>query len=164
MDDQLGRLYKAALAASSDSAALKTEQRTWLSARNQCTDSNCIKKAYADRIGALSAASAPAKPEDVTGTYEAANGEVLVQQSEGGRIRFYINATYHTNVGEVSGEVPLTGDAASFVDQETDCALSLKFAPEKLIVTQDGSCEMGLNVSASGTYKRVSAAPPKFDE
>jgi uncharacterized protein len=164
MDDQLGRLYKAALTASSDSAALKTEQRTWLSARNQCGDADCLKKAYADRIKVLSGTSAPPKPGNVTGTYETANGEVLVQQSAAGRIRFYINATDHTNVGEVSGEVPLTGDAASFVDQETDCALSFKFAPEKLIVTQDGSCEMGLNVSASGTYKRVSAAPPKFDE
>jgi hypothetical protein len=31
MDDQLGRLYKDALAASSNSAALKTEQKAWLS-------------------------------------------------------------------------------------------------------------------------------------
>jgi uncharacterized protein len=42
MDDQLGRLYKDALAASSNSEALKTEQKAWLSLRNQCKDSDCI--------------------------------------------------------------------------------------------------------------------------
>ena len=31
LDDQLARLYKDALAASSNSAALKTEQKAWLS-------------------------------------------------------------------------------------------------------------------------------------
>jgi hypothetical protein len=64
----------------------------------------------------------------------------------------------------VSGEVPLTGNAANYADKETDCVLELKFAPDKLVVTQDGSCGMGLNVSASGTYARVSAAQPNFDE
>ena len=43
----------------------------------------------------------------VTGTYEMKSGEVLVQQTDG-RMKFSLNATYQTNVGEVSGEVPLT--------------------------------------------------------
>jgi uncharacterized protein len=164
MDDQLGRLYKDALAASSNSAALKTEQKAWLSSRDQCKDSDCIMKAYADRISSLSPKSAAAKSLDFTGTYKAANGGVIVQQTPDGKIKFSISATYRTNVGEVSGEVPLSGDAANYADKETDCDLSFKFAPGKLVVTQDGSCGMGLNVSASGTYKRVSAAPPKFDD
>ena len=46
--------------------------------------------------------------ENVTGTYKAQNGEVRVQQIDG-RIMFFLNATYQTNVGEVSGEVSLTG-------------------------------------------------------
>ena len=36
LDDQLGRRYKDALAASSNSGALKAEQKAWLSSRNQC--------------------------------------------------------------------------------------------------------------------------------
>ena len=102
--------------------------------------------------------------ESVTGTYQMKNGEVLVQQTTDGRIKFSLNATYQTNVGEVSGEVPLAGDTASYADRDTDCALTLKFVPGKLVVRQDGSCGMGLNVSGSGTYKRVSTALPKFDE
>ena len=102
--------------------------------------------------------------ESVTGTYRMENGEVLVQQTRDGRIKFSLNATYQTNVGEVSGEVPLIGEAANYVNKELDCTLSFKFARSRLVVTQDGSCGMGLNVSGAGTYKQTSSAPPKFDE
>jgi hypothetical protein len=125
---------------------------------------HCIIKAYEDRISSLGAMSSPAKSGDFTGTYKGANGEVLVQQTPDDRIKFSISAAYRMNVGEVSGEVPLNGNAASYADKDNDCGLSFKFAPGKLVVTQDGVCGMGLNVTASGTYKRVSAAPPKFDD
>jgi hypothetical protein len=91
------------------------------------------------------------------------DAEALVQQADG-RIKFSINAAYGQNVGEESGEVPLTGDTAKYVDRDVDCVLTLKFVAGKLDVTQDGACGMGLNVSGSGTYMRVSTAPPKFDE
>jgi len=64
----------------------------------------------------------------------------------------------------VSGEIPLIGEAANSVNKELECILSFKFARTRLVVTQDGSCGMGLNVSGAGTYKRMSSAPPKFDE
>ena len=101
--------------------------------------------------------------EGVTGTYKMESGEMLVQQTDG-RIKFSLNATYQTNVGEVSGEIPLIGDVANYVEKELDCILSFKFARSRLVVTQDGSCGMGHNVSGAGTYKRMSSAPPKFDE
>jgi hypothetical protein len=125
-------------------------------------------KAYDDRIRVLNAMSAPAKSGDVTGTYRmkdrGAAGVVLVQQTANGRIKFYVNATYRMNTGELSGEVPLTGSAGNYVDKELDCTLSFNFVPDSLVLNQDGSCGMGLNVSAAGTYKRVSSTPPKFDE
>jgi len=168
LDDQLGRQYKDALAASSNSGALKAEQKAWLSSRNQCKDSDCIMKAYDDRISVLSAMSAPAKSGDVTGTYKmkdrGAAGLVLVQQTANGRIKFYVNATYRMNTGELSGEVPLTGSAANYVDKELDCTLFFNFMPGSLVLNQDGSCGMGLNVSAAGTYNRVSSTPPNFDD
>ena len=168
LDDQLGRQYKDVLAASSNGGALKAEQKAWLSSRNQCKDSDCIMKAYDYRIRVLNAMSAPAKSGDVTGTYRmkdrGAAGVVLVQKTANGRIKFYVNATYRMNTGELSGEVPLTGSAGNYVDKELDCTLSFNFVPDSLVLNQDGSCGMGLNVSAAGTYKRVSSAPPKFDE
>ena len=163
MDDELGRLYKGALASTPNNETLKSDQKAWLSLRDQCQDSDCITKAYADRISALKGSSAGTS-DNVTGTYKMKNGEARVQQTADGRIKFSLNATYRTNVGEVSGEAPLTGGAASYADRDNDCALSFKFASAKLVVSQDGTCGMGLNVSASGSYNRVSTAPPKFDE
>jgi hypothetical protein len=96
-----------------------------------------------------------------TGIYKMKNGEALVQETNG-RIKFSINAAYGQNVGEVAGEVPLTGDTAKYVDRDGDCVLSFKFAAGKLDLAQDGTCGMGLNVSGSGTYKRMSTTPPKL--
>ena len=125
-------------------------------------------KAYTDRISALSAMTAPAKAGDFTGTYKMKNngaaGEALIQQAGNDRIKFYINATYRMNTGELTGEIPLTGNSATYVDKEFDCTLSFTFAPGTLGLTQNGSCGMGLNVDAGGTYKRVSSAPPKFPD
>ena len=59
---------------------------------------------------------------------------------------------------------PAEGVAGNYVYKELDCTLSFNFVPDSLVLNQDGSCGMGLNVSAAGTYKRVSSAPPKFDE
>src|SRR5438128_11013116 len=42
--------------------------------------------------------------------------------------------------------------------------ITLKFAGGKLVVTQTGICGVGHNVSAAGTYKKVSAKKPKFGE
>ena len=112
-------------------------------------------------------ATAPAKSSNYTGTYkmkeQGAAGLALVQQTADGRIKFYVNATYRMNTGELSGEVPLTGSAGNYVDKELDCTLSFNFVPDSLVLNQDGSCGMGLNVSAAGTYKRVGSTPPKFD-
>ena len=117
--------------------------------------------------GTASVASfSPAKSSDHTGTYkmkeQGAAGLALVQQTADGRIKFYINATYRTNTGEVSGEIPM-GKSARYVDKELDCTLSFNFSPGSLVLSQDGSCGMGLNVSAAGTYKRVSSDFPKFE-
>ncbi len=163
MDDQLARLYKAARATGGN-AALEAEQKAWLSSRDQCADAACLKKAYADRIAALSGPTAvPSASGDFTGTYKMKGGEALIVQTAG-KIKFSINATYGQNTGEVSGDVPLMGNSAKYVDQDVDCTLSFKFAAGKLDVAQDGTCGMGLNVSSSGAYKRVNSAPPKFND
>jgi uncharacterized protein len=106
MDDELGRLYKGALASIPNNETLKSDQKAWLSLRDQCQASDCITKAYADRISALKGSSAGTS-DNVTGTYKMKNGEARVQQTANGRIKFSLNATYRTNVGEVSGEAPL---------------------------------------------------------
>lgn len=159
MDDELGGLYKAALASAPKTEALRADQKAWQASRDRCKDSDCIMKAYVDRITALQGGAGA----DVTGTYTMKGGEVRVQQANG-KIRFSVSASHAANVGEVSGEAPLAADAATYADPENDCALAFKFSGETLVVSQDGTCGMGLNVSGSGTYKRVNSAAPAFDE
>jgi hypothetical protein len=40
----------------------------------------------------------------------------------------------------------------------------MKFRERKLIVEQEGECGFGQNVTANGTYKKVSSEKPKFGE
>jgi hypothetical protein len=69
------------------------------------------------------------------------------------------------NTGEGSGTARIEGDTAIFKPDgaEDDCKITLKFKGGKLVVTQTGICGFGFNVTAEGTYKKVSSAKPKFD-
>jgi hypothetical protein len=69
------------------------------------------------------------------------------------------------NTGEGSGIAKIEGDTAIFRPDgaEDECKITLKFTGGKLVATQVGICGFGFNVTAEGTYKRVSSAKPKFD-
>ena len=69
------------------------------------------------------------------------------------------------NTGEGAGIVRIEGNTASFKPDgaEDDCKIVLKFTDGKLVVTQDGICGFGFNVTAAGTYKKVSSRKPNFD-
>lgn len=69
------------------------------------------------------------------------------------------------NTGEGSGIAQIEGDTANFKPDgaEDECKIVLKFGDGKLVVTQDGICGFGFNVTAAGTYKKVSSKKPKFD-
>lgn len=69
------------------------------------------------------------------------------------------------NEGQGRGIATIEGDTAVFKPEgaEEECRITLKFTGSKLVVTQTGICGFGHNVSAEGTYKKVSAKKPKFD-
>jgi hypothetical protein len=69
------------------------------------------------------------------------------------------------NKGEGSGVATIEGDTAIFKPEgaEEECRITLKFTGGTLVVTQTGICGFGHNVSAAGTYKKVSAKKPKFE-
>ena len=81
----------------------------------------------------------------------------------------FIDATgaMSANVGEAEGEATITGDTATFTPADSeDCTITIKFVkPGAIRVTQNGAstCGFGFNVSASGDYRKTSAARPKFD-
>jgi uncharacterized protein len=58
LDDSLQQSYKKAMASTHDAAALKSDQRAWLTnVRNKCPDSACLKRVYTERVASLSNAS-----------------------------------------------------------------------------------------------------------
>jgi hypothetical protein len=69
------------------------------------------------------------------------------------------------NEGQGSGIARIEGDTAVFKPDgaEDECKITLKFASGKLVATQTGICGFGFNVTAEGTYKKISAKKPKFD-
>jgi hypothetical protein len=69
-----------------------------------------------------------------------------------------------TSVGTGEGIAVLAGGRAVFRPEgaEAECAITLRFAGERLEVTQTGACGFGLNVTAAGRYRRVARTEPKF--
>ena len=69
------------------------------------------------------------------------------------------------NTGEGSGIATIEGDTAIFKPEgaEEECRITLKFTGGKLVVMQTGICGFGNNVTAAGTYKKVSGKKPKFE-
>ena len=153
LDERLARSYQEARK-SSASKDVASAQVAWLkNVRARCADVACLKTAYTARIQAL------ATPQGLTGTYTSDSGELLIVHSPADRrIRFEVHAQSGMNVGELAGAVELRGDLARYQDPENECVLTFTFATGSAVIAQDGSCGMGLNVSASGTYRRTSSA------
>jgi hypothetical protein len=112
-----------------------------------------------------------------TGKFKGNYNEILIQALGGNKLKiemgltypFVVNGEMSANLGSASGEAVINGDTAVFVpDGDADeklCKITLRFPqPGTLIVKTEGNlhCGFGLNVSADGTYKKVSGAKPKF--
>lgn len=130
------------------------------------------------RGGMFAAASAQVGVKRLTGTYRSKFGEIKVAALDAKRLRVGVEATYPyrtpngettANMGTAEGEATMEGNnVAVFVPQEfQSCRITLKFAGNKLIVTQKGTdveCGFGANVNASGTYTKRSSRAPKFEQ
>ena len=92
-------------------------------------------------------------------------GKEMLRVEFSGVFRYDSAAGPTANTGEGHGVASLEGDTAKFKPDgaEDDCAITLKFSRDKLVVTQTGTCGFGFNVTAEGTYKKVSSRKPKFD-
>ena len=109
----------------------------------------------------------------VNGTWKTKTGEFKIWALGQQRLQVEFFGTYEyqspqgptANEGQGNGIARIEGDTAVFKPEgaEDDCKITLKFTGGKLLVTQAGVCGFGFNVSAAGTYKRVSSKKPKFD-
>jgi hypothetical protein len=110
----------------------------------------------------------------VNGTWRSHKNEFKILALGKQRLRVEFSGVYEyntpygpsANIGDGSGIASIEGDTAIFKPEgaEDECQITLKFVGKKLDVTQVGICGFGNNVSAQGSYRRVSARKPRFDD
>jgi hypothetical protein len=108
----------------------------------------------------------------VNGTWKTKGGEFKIWALGDQRLQIAFSGVYEyktpqgpsANTGEGSGIARIEGDTAIFKPEgaEEECRITLKFTGVKLVVTQTGNCGFGHNVTAAGTYKKVSSKKPSF--
>jgi hypothetical protein len=109
----------------------------------------------------------------VNGTWKTKYGEFKIWALGQQRLQIEFSGVYEyttpqgptANEGEGSGIATIKGDTAIFKPEgaEEECRITLKFTGGKLVVAQTGICGFGHNVTAAGTYKKISARKPKFE-
>ena len=131
-----------------------------------CLATASIVTAQADSDKSVTAAQ-------VNGTWKTKGAEFKIWTLGKQRLQIEFSGVYEyktpqgptANEGEGSGVATIEGDTAIFKPEgaEEECQITLRFTGGKLLVTQTGICGFGHNVSAAGTYKKVSARKPKFE-
>lgn len=165
-DEELGRQYKAARAATKDAKELRQAQMFWLRRhRDTCADAACMRKAYEQRIAVL---RATAKPGGRTGRYTTGQDATLdILEIAPGVLRFefegFWNNGEEVNTGQLCGEIKLKGKKGAYGSKEDDCQLAWTFGKDgSFKVEQEGICDFGVNVTAEGTYKKERSDAPAF--
>lgn len=109
----------------------------------------------------------------VNGTWRSGDNEFRVWALGQQKLRVEFSGVYAykvgkdrmANIGEGAGIATIEGTTAIFKPDDIGddaCKITLKFSKGKLQVEQESICGFGHNVSASGTYRKVSSKKPKF--
>jgi len=159
LDEVLAIQYKDALGRSENPDGLKAEQKSWLkTVRNQCKSLACIQSSINERISELAEKSTPDKTSfSIDGQYESKEGDLEIN-TVGDKVFFrllVVNAK--GNIGEASGSITVKNNSAIYQNKSQDCQLQFNFTEKAVKVNQMGDCEMGIGVTASGTYKSINA-------
>jgi uncharacterized protein len=161
-DEELGRQYKAARAATKDAKGLRDAQQRWVRKRDLCADAACMLAAYERRIPEL---RATARPGPRTGTYSVDDNTLEVLEIAPGVLRFHLLALFphgdQVNIGEACGEIKLQGSKGKYRDED-GCQLDWSFQKDGSVkISQGGDCgNFGASVTADGTYKKDDADAP----
>ena len=120
-------------------------------------------------------ARAQSQARRMTGTYSNRRGQFSVQHLGGNKLRVLFEGMYYykvngettANTGGVDDTATVRGNVATLVQQGTSgCSIRLRFVGRRLFVRQTGSdadCGFGHNVTAAGTYRKISSRPPGFE-
>ena len=103
LDEDLDKVFKKVLAATSDKASLKTEQADWLKEREACGDKSCITDVYQSRIEELNT-----QLENVSDNRIASDSVSLGWYKAIAKPSLVVRTT-PTVTGEKMGNVPVDG-------------------------------------------------------
>jgi hypothetical protein len=118
----------------------------------------------------------PGKPaQRVTGHYRLRHpgtpNSLEVLQLPAGKLQFHLLALWvsprnreNVHNGELEGVIEFKGNTAAY--EAEGCKVTIKFFSSRAIVTQDskiGDCGFGVNVTASGVYRKLNSRKPKFE-
>lgn len=114
---------------------------------------------------------------EFTGKFKGSSNEIKILPLGKGKLKISFDLVYPyytadklltANVGYAQGEASIAADEAVYAEDEYgECRIKIKFVKPGIIkvTDQNGSaCGFGHNVSAAGTYKRISRAKPKFED
>ena len=110
------------------------------------------------------------------GRFKGSSNEIKILALGKGKLRVSFDLLYpyflgtgelSANLGQGEGEAMIEGDTAVYSSDEFGaCKITIKFVKPGIIkVSQeatDADCGFGHNVTADGTYRKVSGAKPKF--
>ena len=113
-----------------------------------------------------------------TGKYKGSSSEIKIWAQGGGKLHVGMDLIYPytmqngdlmANVGQLAGKASINRDTAVYESAEFGtCKITIKFVrPGTIKVSEEesgGGCGFGHNVTAAGTYVKVSSRKPKFGE
>jgi len=110
--------------------------------------------------------------KQVNGIWRSGQNEFRVWALGQQKLRVEFSGTYRykspmgvmVNVGEGAGTAQIDGRVAVFKPKDADCKITMRFTKGKLLIEQEGGCDFGHNVTATGTYHKVSGQKPKFTD
>lgn len=173
LDEQLSIAYREALTKGANKASIKQWQKNWLFlTRDSCADLACLKTVYPSHINELRECSKMASTGTaISGKYERYyrgkrdkhSAWIHIFELQKNRARVVGSAIWvghaargNINVGEIDGVFPLDNNKLHYGKPEEDgCLLTITFAKNALVVTDDNSRCGGLNVSFNGEYRRL---------
>lgn len=153
----------------------KENQSAWiLYGIQRCApEVTCLSKSYQDRIAFLDFYRQQAqKPMTVSGAYMGLTGNVEIRQIGDNKAIFSMvvftvrnQGTSHetANTGDITDEGVLQSNTVRYdkkVEGDEPCKLQISLSATKAVVEQEGTCDFGMNVWATGVYFRISNEVP----
>jgi len=170
LDELLMQSYKKALANSTDSDAIKSQQKEWLkNVRNKCQDSECIKRVYEERISSLNSKTNLSNPvsDNADSLWQGEWKRINCSKNEGAGLtitkktskgfNFLIDAASGANVGQIEGTASFTQKDAVYKDPGSGCVVEFKVKDKCIEIKTTEGCSGfgGMGVYFDGTYCNV---------